>query len=462
LFAPTSPNAAPARNAELFGHPKGLTVLFATEMWERFSYYGMTSLLVLYLVKYLLLPGQAESVFGYGAVKAALESVFGRLDVQPLASQIFGFYTGFAYLTPILGGWLADRVFGQRIMCVIGALLMAAGHFMMAVESLLFVALLFLIVGIGAFKPNVSSQVGALYAQGDARRLRAYSIYYLGINVGAFLAPLVCGTLGGEVGWHYGFGAAGVGMLISAAIYLFGLRWLPRDEVRQASALDRAKFSPNERHAIAGLLCVFALASFFWATYDQQFNTLLLWTEDHTDRSLDLGFWRGTIRTTWFLALNPLMIFALTPILLRLWGWQARLGYGMSTITKLAFGFACIGVGNLMMAAAASGLAPEAKASPLWLVGYVVVVTIGELHLAPVGLALVSRLAPPRVLSLMMGLWFAASFPGDILAGWLGGFWSTMEKTSFFLMIGAIAAAAGAAVLALNPIFREALDEPSG
>src|SRR4051812_43175968 len=429
-------------------------------MWERFSYYGMTSLLVLYLVKYLLLPGQAESVFGYGAVKAALESVFGRLDVQPLASQIFGFYTGFAYLTPILGGWLADRVFGQRTMCVIGALLMAAGHFMMAVESLLFVALLFLIVGIGAFKPNVSSQVGALYAQGDARRLRAYSVYYLGINVGAFLAPLVCGTLGGEVGWHYGFGAAGVGMLISAAIYLFGLGSLPRDEVRQASALDRAKFCPNERHAIAGLLCVFALASFFWATYDQQFNTLLLWTEDHTDRTLDLGFWRGTIPTTWFLALNPLIIFALTPILLRLWAWQARLGYGTSTITKLAFGFSCIGVGNVIMAAAASGLAPEAKASPLWLVAYVVVVTIGELHLAPVGLALVSRLAPPRVLSLMMGLWFAASFPGDILAGWLGGFWSTMEKTSFFLMIGAIAAAAGAAVLALNPIFREALDEP--
>src|ERR1700752_3296217 len=216
-----------AGQAELFGHPKGLTVLFATEMWERFSYYGMASLLVLHLVKFLLLPGQVEAVVGYQVVKGALESIFGSLAPQPLASQIFGFYAGFAYLLPILGGYLADRFFGQRTMAIAGALLMAAGHFLMAVESMLFVALGLLVLGMGAFKPNVSTQVGSLYAPNDPRRVPAYSIYYVGINIGAFLAPLVAGTLGGEVGWHYGFAAAGVGMLISLTIYLAGLRHLP-------------------------------------------------------------------------------------------------------------------------------------------------------------------------------------------------------------------------------------------
>jgi POT family proton-dependent oligopeptide transporter len=450
------------RHTHLFGHPKGLTVLFATEMWERFSYFGMASLLVLYMVKYLLLPGHTENILGYQAVKGALEAVFGPLAPQPLASQIFGIYTGLAYFTPILGGYLADKVWGQRATAVVGALLMAAGHFLMTFESLLFVALAFLILGIGAFKPNVSTQVGSLYERDDKRRMGAYSIYYVGINIGAFLAPLVCGTLGAEVGWHYGFLAAGIGMLVGTAIYLHGLRWLPPDELHRTTTehTEKKPFTIDEKRAIVGLLCVFALVTFFWATYDQQGNTLLLWAEDYTERRIDLGFWKGEIPTTWFLALNPLMIFVFTPVLIKLWAWQARLNRETSTIAKLAFGFLCIALANLVMVLAAAGLAPSAKASPLWLVGYFTVVTVGELHLAPVGLALISRLAPTRVLSLMMGLWLAATFPGDVLGGWLGGFWSTMEKQNFFLMIGSIAAVAGAAVLALNPALRSVFDEP--
>jgi POT family proton-dependent oligopeptide transporter len=449
------------KHTHLFGHPKGLSVLFATEMWERFSYFGMASLLVLYMVKYLLLPGQVEAVIGYRAVKAALETVFGPLDVQPLASQIFGFYTGLAYLTPILGGLLADRVLGQRHTAVIGALLMAIGHFLMAFEALMFIALGFLILGIGAFKPNVSTQVGSLYGPDDPRRLRGYSIYYVGINIGAFLAPLVAGTLGGEIGWHYGFAAAGVGMLIGTAIYVGGMRWLPPDELHRAHAAhaQTQPFSAAEWRAIVGLVCVFVLVAFFWATYDQQGNTLLLWCEDYTERSISLGFWKGEIPTTWFLALNPLMIFVFTPILIKLWSVERQIGAELSTISKLALGFLCVALGNLMMAVAAFGLAPAAKASPWWLVGYFTIVTVGELHLAPVGLALISRLAPARVLSLMMGLWFAATFPGDVLGGWLGGFWSTMEKSNFFLMIGAIAGTAGLAVFALNPALRSVFDE---
>ena len=449
------------RHTHLFGHPKGLTVLFATEMWERFSYFGMASLLVLYLVKYLLLPEHAQNILGYQAVKGALESVFGPLSPQPLASQIFGIYTGLAYFTPILGGYLADKFWGQRATAVVGALLMAAGHFLMMFEALLFLALACLILGIGAFKPNVSTQVGSLYEADDPRRLRAYSIYYVGINVGAFLAPLVCGTLGGEVGWHYGFGAAGIGMLVATAVYLHGLRWLPPDELHRAHAAhdEKKPFSVPERRAIVALLCVFALTIFFWATYDQQGNTLLLWVEDYTERRVDLGFWTGEIPTTLFLALNPLMIFVFTPILIKLWALQARVGRDLSTIAKLAFGLLCIALANMVMVVATSGLAPSAKASPLWLVGYFTIVTIGELHLAPVGLALISRLAPTRVLSLMMGLWFAATFPGDVLGGWLGGFWSTMEKAHFFLMIGSIAGLAGVAMLALNPALRSVFDE---
>ena len=200
------PLSAPERG-ELFGHPRALSFLFATEMCERFSYYGMRALLVLYMVEYLLKPAQAGHVLGLAGFKAALEALFGPLDVQPLASQIYGFYTGLVYLTPIFGGLIADRVLGQRRTVILGAALMAAGHFMMAFEHLFLLALLVLILGNGCFKPNISTQVGALYPEGDRRRDRAFSIFYVGINLGAFFSPLVCGTLGEEVGWHWGSGS---------------------------------------------------------------------------------------------------------------------------------------------------------------------------------------------------------------------------------------------------------------
>src|SRR5712672_2860747 len=281
----TAADLTRAKPAELFGHPRALSYLFATEMWERFSYYGMRALLVLYMVKYLFGPEHAGAVIGFAALKRALEVPFGPLDIQPLASQIYGLYTGLVYLTPIFGGLLADRVLGHRRTVVIGASLMALGHFMMAFESLFLFALLTLILGNGAFKPNMSAQVGTLYGPGDPRRDRAYSIFYVGINLGAFLAPLVCGTLGEAAGWHYGFAAAGVGMLVATAIYLLGMRALPPDELHRARAehLVTAPFTIDERRAIVGLVCVFALTTFFWATYDQQGNTLLLWAEYHTE-----------------------------------------------------------------------------------------------------------------------------------------------------------------------------------
>ena len=306
---------------DFLGHPRGLAVLFATESWERFSYFGNAALVVLYMVKYLLEPGRVEAVLGFGAVKAALEFLFGRLDPQPLASQIFGFYTGLAYFMPVLGGLIADRLLGQRRTVIIGGVLMAIGHFMMAFETLFLLALLMLILGIGAFKPNISTQVGALYPPADTRRDRAYSIFYLGINIGAFLAPLVCGTLAVQYGWHAGFGAAGVGMLVSLGIYLGGRHTLPPDALPRAETVitEKKPLDSGERRAVRTVIGVCALVTLFWAAYDQQGNTLLLWTEDFTDRSIDLLFWRGEVPSTWFLALNPLMIFIFTPLIVRLW-----------------------------------------------------------------------------------------------------------------------------------------------
>jgi proton-dependent oligopeptide transporter, POT family len=445
---------------DLFGHPKGLAFLFTTEMWERFSYYGMRALLVLYMTKYLLVSDKSGEVIGLSGVKSVLEAVFGHLDVQPLSSQIYGFYTALVYLTPVFGGLLADRVLGQRRTVVIGAILMAIGHFMMAVEQLFLFALAALILGSGAFKPNISTQVGGLYAPGDHRRDRAYSIFYVGINVGAFLAPLVCGTLGEKAGWHYGFAAAGVGMLIGLSIYLYAMPLLPADEMQKAKTaqLERRPLGRGEWRAVTALLVLFVPAALFWATYEQAGNTIALWADANTDRTVDVFGLSTEIPTTWFQAFNPFMIFAFTPFVIALWTRQAARGAEPSTIAKMSLGCFGAALSYLIMAAAAVH-ADGGKASWLWLFGFFIVITIAELYLSPIGLSLVTKIAPARILSMMMGVWLATSFIGGFLAGWLGSFWSRMEKPEFFLLIAAIAALAGAAIFACRWLLRGMLNE---
>jgi proton-dependent oligopeptide transporter, POT family len=444
MGAPSS--AGPVAASEFLGHPRGLALLFATETWERFSYFGNAALLVLYMVKYLFEPGRIDGVLGLAAVKTALELLFGRLDPQPLASQLFGFYTGLAYSMPILGGVLADRLLGQRRTVIIGGVLMAIGHFLMAFEALFLIALALLILGIGAFKPNISTQVGALYAPGDPRRDRAYSIFYIGISIGALLAPPICSALALLYGWHYGFAAAGIGMLVSLGIYLCGSRTLPADAVPPARkpAAARPPLDPGERRAVLAIVGLCVWVALFWAAYDQQGNTLLLWVEDFTDRSFDIGIWRGEIPSPFFLSLNPLMIFVFAPLIVRMWAVQSRRGNEPHALSKMAFGCFCLALANLLMALAA--WTGAGKASPLWLVGYFALATIGELHLAPVGLALIFKLAPARLVSMMMGIWFATTLPADILAGFLGGYWSSMARAHFFVMIASIAALAGVAI----------------
>jgi proton-dependent oligopeptide transporter, POT family len=462
--APRAPAAH--EKAEFLGHPKGLSYLFATEMWERFSYYGMRALLVLYMVKFLLPSERADAVLGLGAMKRGLELLFGPLDVQPLASQIYGFYTGLVYLTPILGGLLADRWLGQRRTVVLGAALMAIGHFMMAFEALFLLALIVLILGNGAFKPNISTQVGRLYAPEDSRRDRAFSIFYVGINLGAFLAPLVCGTLGEQAGWHYGFAAAGVGMTIGLLIYLYALPTLPPDPLFDKPAERTSRRLGREGWSAIGALLILSLpVTLFWATYEQQGNTIALWADAYTDRSIDLWVWRGDIPVTWFQAFNPFMIFLFTPFIVALWGWQAARGSEPSTVSKMAIGCFLNAASYLVLVLAAwqAGTDPTGsgggKASWLWLAAYFVVITIGELYLSPTALALVSRVAPAGFLSMMMGVWLATSFHGGFLAGYLGSFWSVMAKGDFFLMIAIISGLAGIAVWGFNRPLRAILKE---
>jgi POT family proton-dependent oligopeptide transporter len=437
--------------ADIFGHPRGLAYLFATEMWERFSYYGMRALLVLYMVKFLLDPQRMAGVVGLASFKTMLETIFGPLATQPLASQIYGFYTGLVYLTPIFGGLLADRVLGQRRTVIIGATLMAVGHFMMAFEQLFLFALGFLILGNGAFKPNISTQVGSLYPPGDRRRDRAFSIFYVGINLGAFLAPLVCGTLGEEMGWHYGFAAAGVGMTLGLAIYLLGTPYLPEDALARRAPLQQP-LDRNGRQAIVALLLLFAPVSLFWATYEQQGNTIALWADQFTDRR----FLGGEIPVTWFQAFNPFMIFAFTPIIVAFWRWQGR--REQSTIAKLAIGCLLNALAYLVMMAAAWS-AGGGKADWLWLFAYFVVITIGEIYLSPTSLSLVTKMAPASLLSMMMGVWLSTSFVGGFLAGYLGTFWSSMGKGNFFLMLALLSAAAGVVIFLLRRPLRAVLND---
>jgi proton-dependent oligopeptide transporter, POT family len=439
-----------ATEGDFLGHPRGLTFLFTTEMWERFSYYGMRALLVLYMVKYLLLPGH-DHVIGLGALRGVLESLFGPLGGQPFASQIYGLYTGFVYLTPLFGGWLADNLIGQRRTVIVGAALMAAGHFMMAFEPLFLLALLTLILGNGAFKPNISTQVGGLYAPGDHRRDRAYSIFYVGINVGAFLAPLVCGSLGEMLGWHYGFAAAGAGMTVALAVYLYAAPMLPPDEMHKAKAagLDKRPLDRNEWRAVLALIVLFFPTTLFLATYEQQGNTIALWADQHTDRTINLIVWHGEIPVTWFQAFNPFMIFTFTPLIVAFWAWQQKRGMEPSTVTKMALD--CFGVAlSYLIMAAATWSAGANLASWWWLFAYFIVITIGELYLSPIGLSLVSKIAPARMISTMMGLWLGTSFVGNFVAGWLGSFWSSMDKIGFFIMIAAVAASAGVVIWSFN------------
>ena len=441
----------------ILGHPAGLFVLFFTEMWERFSYYGMRALLVLYMVDYLIKNVREGTihVLGFLPLQRGIEAIFGPQNVQPLASQIYGMYTALVYLTPLFGGMIADRLLGQRKTVVIGAVLMAIGQFFLAAESMFLVGLFFLIVGNGCFKPNLATQVGSLYPAGDPRLDRAYSIYYMGVNLGAFFAPLVCGTLGQKYGWSYGFGAAGVGMVCGLIFYLWGQKFLAEDHLTRGKKThtEKVPLTSREWKVIIALMVLVILNALFWAVYEQQGNTLQIFA----DRNADWHVFGFEMPSTWFQAVNPMFIFALTPLLISYWGWQSRGGKEPGSITKMAMGCILLGVSFVPLIYIAQGLGETQKISFLWLVGSTLVLTVGELYLSPIGQSLVAQVAPPSLVSMLMGMWFLSNFIGNYFTGYLGTFYEKMPRETFFVMLGGLGLAAGFAIFVLGKPLRSAM-----
>jgi POT family proton-dependent oligopeptide transporter len=445
----------------VFGHPPGLFLLFFTEMWERFSYYGMRALLVLYMVDYLIKGIRTGSihVLGFGLLENAIQSIAGPQAIQPLASYIYGLYTALVYLTPVFGGMLADRLLGQRKTVVVGGVLMAIGHFLMAVESLFLVALVFLIIGNGCFKPNISTQVGSLYPEGDPRLDRAYTIFYAGVNLGAFFSPLVCGTLGQVYGWHYGFGAAGVGMVLGVILYLWGQRFLAPDRLTtvKETKVEAEPITSYQWKGIIGLIVLTVLNIVFWAVYEQQGNTVQLFA----DRNTDWHFYKWQLPSTWFQAFNPMFIFVLTPLLNMLWGWQSRARKEPPSVTKMAMGCVLLGVSFLPLMYITRGLGGQERINFLWLVGCTLIYTLGEMYLSPIGLSLVVKVAPAQVVSMMMGIWYMANFFGNLLSGYIGAFYEKMSRESFFLLLAALGIASGIAIFASSKPLKDAVGHDS-
>ena len=451
-----------------FGHPPGLVILFFTEMWERFSFYGMRGLLKLYMVNYLFVTarqvlqggeetvaGSPDAVIGWGFVRGLLPE---DASIQGYASVIYGWYVGLVYLTPLLGGIVADRWLGQRRTVIVGAVIMAIGHFVMAFEDWFFIALLLLILGNGAFKPNISTQVGNLYAPGDSRRDGAFTIFYMGINLGAFISNLICGTLAMTLGWHWGFGAAGVGMLAGLVVYVFGQRYLAADNVMNTKAAvaaggEKEKLTSAEWNRVGALVVLCALNIVFWGVYEQQGNTMQTWADEQTIWPVILGF---QIPSTWFQSFNPFCIFLLAPFLDMFWRWQNKAGNEPSSVSKMAIGSAILGLSFIVMVVGAQ-VVGNGQGSMFWPLFCTLLLTVGELYLSPIGLSLVTKVSPARIVSMMMGMWFLSSFFGGLLSGYLGYFYDKMPKESFFLILTFLGLATAAAMWAFNKPLKRAL-----
>lgn len=414
-----------------FGHPRGLVVLFLTEMWERFSFYGMKALLIYYMIRHLQ---------------------FSQAD----ASLIYGAYTGGVYLTPIFGGYIADRWLGRRRAIQIGGSLMALGHFVLASEALFFPALLLIALGNGLFLPNLPSQVGDLYDPQDPRRGGSYNIYYVGVNLGALLAPLVCGTLGEVYGWHVGFGAAGLGMCLGLTIYQLGARHLPPDRARApAMAMDTATPARRDLRLVLPLLLVGLAVVVFRSGYEHSGNTLAVWAEAHVDRGLG-GL---QVPVTWMQSLNPFFVFLFTPFVVGGWRRAAARGREPSPLAKMSMGAAGVALSYLMLAAL-TFTQGDSRVSMGWVLAFFVVYTLAELYILPVGLGLFARVAPPGWGATVIAAWFLASFGGNLLSGVVGRQLSVLGPTGFFVLLSALTGAASLALLSLRPVLRRAERQP--
>ena len=424
-----SSTPTPVVAAQWFGQPRGLTILFLTEMWEKFSFYGMRSLLVLYMVKHLAIA-------------------------QGRASWIYGIYAAAVYLMPLFGGVIADRWIGRRTAVICGGLIMAAGHFMMASESLFLFALATIAIGSGLYMPSLPSQIDSLYAHDDPRRKSAYNVYYMGVNLGAFAAPLIVGTIGEAYNFHWGFSLAGLGMIVGLTTYVAGARYLPPEPTRRiaipagaAEASEPAEAGVKKR--LVWLLAVAGMIVIFRGAYEQLGNTLALWADHSVDRAVTSTL---AIPVTWFQSLNPLLVFAFTPLLVMRWTRLAAQGRELPSILKMVIGAGIVAVSYLLVALIAFWSERHGvRVAWPWLAAFIVVMTAGELYILPVGLGLFGRLAPNGLAATTIALWYSAGFLGNLFAGWLGTLWTPLSDGMFFLIIGAVAVCAAALLALLVP-----------
>jgi proton-dependent oligopeptide transporter, POT family len=451
----------PPAGKELLGHPRGLWYLVFGEAWERFSYYGMQALLVLYLTQYLLLPENVEHVAGFTQFRAFLEGLYGPLATPiTLAAAITGLYSGGVYFTPLIGGYIADRWLGRTTTVTLGALFMVAGHFLMAFEVAFVAAIACLFIGVGLFKGNIASQVGELYGPDDLRRSTAFQTYYLGIQIAVIVAPVVTGFLGEKIAWHYGFGAAGVGMAIALVVYRWGRKYLPPERPRGAAAksVPTEKFTAREWATMAVLIALLPVLAATAIGNQEIFNAYLLWGE----ANYNLVFFGQTMPVSWLVSLDAIISTATIGGALAFWTVYAKYRKEPDEIVKLAIGAVIAAGGPLLLAIASANVAASGgKVSLLWGLGFHIVNDVGFAMVFPVGLALFSRAAPRRVGGLFIGIYYLHLFICNFATGKVAGLIETMNGFDFWAMHAAIVFGGGVALVVFWVLFG-ALLAPKG
>ena len=454
----TAAAATPVPQKEFLGHPVGLLYLVFAEAFERFSYYGMKTLLTLYLVQQLLLPGHVEKVLGFVPFHHFLTGVYGPLSTVGLASVIVGLY-GFTYLTPLLGGLIADRWLGRTTTITVGALIMTFGHFLMAFEQSFLIALVLILLGVGCFKGNISSQVGRLYGPEDERRGSAFQIFYLVFNTAVIIAPIICGTLGQKVAWHWGFGAAGVSMLFGLTVYLLGRRYLPPDEPKGAAArVEKTPLTGADWKKIILLLLMIPFIGLALVMNEQLGIGYLIWGNDH----LDLRFFGYDLPSTWLVSVDAFVSMITLSTSIAFWKWWSLKRKEPDELTKIAFSGILCALAPLALAAAAATTANGHKASLGWVFLFEFLNDYGFSNLVPVAMALFVRVAPQQVNGTMVGVFMLNFFLADFLAGALGEQLGPMGGMNFWLLHFGIVAFAVVALFLFWLIFGRTLIPESG
>jgi POT family proton-dependent oligopeptide transporter len=424
------------------GHPRGLFVLAATELAERFSYYGMTSLLALYMAKQLLLPGHAEDVIGLAGLRSLMEWR-GPISNQAFASLIYGWYGGLVYFTPILGGMVADRVLGAKRTVMLGALLMAGGHLAMSFDASFLGALLLLILGSGLLKGNISAQVGALYApEADSERTRGFTIFSTGINLGAVLGPLATGGIAAIYGWHAGFALAAGVMLIALAIYVLGQRFLADQRPARREREPLPPLTREEKVRTWALVGLIALTVIPNIAYTMIWSVGIIWV----DERVSLGTPFGAVPASWFTSVDAFASIAVVPVLLALWAAMARRGREPVSLAKFGIGAAITGISALLLAAGEALAGPDGRVSALWAIAGFFGMGTAFMWYWPTLLAVVSQSAPPKLNATLVSATYLSFFVGITIMGWVGSFYSEMDKVAFWLIDATIGFAGAVAV----------------